>query len=337
MSHGFIRSLLFIVLLAPALRAEQGPPASDKSSQGKVGHLNHVEFDVEKKVVRVECEALAVNAPLEFFCCVRGTNEHESVLRTEAKPSDIQIGLLAIGLKPGSPIRYNQAAQTWIPPQGPPLHITVEFQKDGKTVSYPGYRWLRNLKTKQEPKAFTWVYAGSRVMPDGKFAADVTGYAVSIVNFDLTMIDIPELASSSNETLEWERNADLMPKLGTKVWMILEPAGKVAAMPAGKDAVEEQKPPAAGDVKGSSDANPLSPVKIDEQRVKDLRELWERKVSPNAAALKQAAEAHYEVISALRREQQRLVEESDRIQRTIDQLEKEYQDLTTPHPKGGGS
>ena len=49
-------------------------------------------------------------------------------------------------------------------------------------------------------------------MPDGKYAADLTGSVVSIVNFDLTMIDVPELASNANETLEWEFNPDVCPK-----------------------------------------------------------------------------------------------------------------------------
>ena len=113
----------------------------------------------------------------------------------------------------------------------------MEFQQDGKTVSYPAYRWLRDIKTKKEPKAFSWVFTGSRVMNNQQFAADVTGYVMSIVNFDLTLIDIPDLASSANETLEWERNDTLMPKAMTKVWLVIEPAGQV-------DAAPEQKKPA---------------------------------------------------------------------------------------------
>jgi hypothetical protein len=35
----------------------------------------------------------------------------------------------------------------------------------------------------------------------------------------------------------------------------------------------------------------------------------------------------------MRREQQRLIDEADRIQRSIDELEKEYQDMTTPRPE----
>src|SRR2546423_9566969 len=83
------------------------PPKQADAPREKIGHLKHVEFIPSKKQVRVECESLSVNAPLEFYCCLRGTNEHESVLRTDAKPSDIFTGLLAIGLKPGIPVTYD--------------------------------------------------------------------------------------------------------------------------------------------------------------------------------------------------------------------------------------
>lgn len=119
--------------------------------------------------------------------------------------------MLAVGLKPGQPMTFLDATKKWLPPQGPPLQLTVTFEKDGQAVSYPAYRWLRDIKTKKEPKAFTWIFAGSRVTPEGRYGADDTGYVVTLVNFDYAMIDIPDLVSSSNDLLEFERNADLMP------------------------------------------------------------------------------------------------------------------------------
>ncbi|HWE03136.1 MAG TPA: YdjY domain-containing protein [Tepidisphaeraceae bacterium] len=344
-------------------------------ADAKKGKLPHVEFDPRTHQVRVECEALNVDAPLEFFCCEAGTNEHESVLRTSAKPSDIHIGLLAIGLKPGKPITYSEATNKWTPPQGPPLHLSVEYEKDGKTVTYPANRWLLNVKTHKSPPAFTWVFTGSRTMPDGKFAADVTGYVVSICNFDLSLIDVPELVSSANETLEWQRNAELMPKTGTKVWMIIEPVGvnipNDPAPPAPKSETPTPKsqapawdtgvqlasftaaparraqcaepatptpatpvPATAPPATGPAD-HPLSDVHLDQKEVDNLEKYWQQKVSPHVAALREAAQAHYKVIAELRREQQRLIDEADRIQRAIDKLEKEYQDMTTPRPEEG--
>jgi hypothetical protein len=67
-----------------------------------------------------------------------------------------------------------------------------------------------------------------------------------------------------------------------------------------------------------------------EQATRKLRERWQASVAPHAEALRDAAKTHNEVIAGLRKEQQRLIDEADRIQRVIDELEKKYQDLTTP-------
>src|SRR5205823_8534726 len=116
---------------------------------------------------------------------------------------------------------------------------------------------------------------------------------------------------------------------GTPVTMIIEPAGKVespSTQPA-EDAPTTQRssvPARAGS---------LSDVTIDQEKVDRLVQLWTQKVAPHDAALREAAQAQYETITQLRREQQRLIDEADRIQRTIDELEKKYQDITTPRPE----
>jgi hypothetical protein len=339
----FQRALVssFVALLAISVgsRAADAPQAAAKP---KIGKLPYVTFDPAAKQVRVEAEALAVEAPLEFFCVLNGTSEHESVVRSPAKPSDIHTGLLAIGLKPGHPVSFSETLKKWSPPQGPPLQITVEWDtKDGKHQSVPAYRLMRDVKTKKTMQPLTWVFAGSRQMEDGTYAADTTGYTISVVNFDLTLIDIPQLASNANETLEWERNPELAPPIGTKVTLVIEPAGNKAggapapaasggAAPPAKEASAAPSPQASA----PAPANGISDVQLDEQRVKQLRDYWLKAVRPHSNALREAAQAHYDVISALRREQQRLIDEADRLQRAIDELEKEYQDLTTPHPAG---
>ena len=338
-----------------AAAAPANPPAAPAAPAtapaANVGRLPHVEIDRDKRQVRVECEALAVNAPLEFFVCMAGTSEHEAVLRSAAKPSHIHTGLLMLGLKPGQPVTFLEATKKWLPPQGPPLHITLEYQRDGRTVSYPAYRWIRDIKTKKEPKAFTWIFAGSRVTPDGRYGADDTGYTATLVNFDYALIDVPDLASNSNETLEWERNAELMPPKGTKVWMVIEPvgnpigggapavgvpAGGVApATPAAPGTPTPALPPFPGATQPAGGKAPagLSDVQIDEQKVQAMVDYHQKVMAPREQVLREATESHYKVIAELRKEQQRLITEADRIQRAIDQLEKNWNDAVTPRPE----
>src|SRR5688572_27674787 len=208
------------------------PPAISKTTtttttQASVGRFPFLEVDARARQVRVECEALNVENPLEFFLCLAGTVEHEAVLRSKVRPSHLHAALLMLGLEPGEPVRFSESAKKWLPPHGPPLQISVQFEKDGQSVTLPAYRLMRDVKTKREMPVMTWIFAGSRMMPGDVYAADKTGYVVSVVNFDFTVIDIPELASNANETLHWQTNLDVMPPKGAKVTMIIEPAGKV--------------------------------------------------------------------------------------------------------------
>ncbi|MGD0464226.1 MAG: YdjY domain-containing protein [Tepidisphaeraceae bacterium] len=234
----FLRCLLAVTLSLLAIlveaRADDAEPApttqpSTPPAPESIGRLRHVLIDLKNKQIRVNCEALHAHMPLEFFCVERGGQEHETVLRTDARPSVIHFALLAMGLKPGEPAHLAQADRTWFPPTGPPLKISCEFSLNGKTVLVPANRMMRSVKTKQEMPPMSWVFDGSRILPDGRYAADLTGYVVSIVNFDMTMIDVPELASNANETLEWEYNPDLVPPPGAPVTMIIEPGGSDAA------------------------------------------------------------------------------------------------------------
>jgi hypothetical protein len=202
---------------------------------GSTDKLPHIHVDLAAKKIAIDCEALNPKIPLEFFCVTDGGNEHESVLRTPAKPSDIHFALLMLGLTPGSPATFDPAKRLWLPPHGPPLHIRCQYSFRGKQMDVPANEMMRSVKTKKEMPKTVWVFDGSRVMPDGLYAADMTGYVVSICNFDLTMIDVPALVSNSNDTLEWEFNPDLVPPKATPVTMIIEPAplSELTTQPAG--------------------------------------------------------------------------------------------------------
>ena len=106
------------------------PPPATQPADGK---LPHIQVDVKNKQVRVECESCSENMDvgLEFFCVSTGTNEYESVLHSKAKASQIHLALLMIGLEPGEPVKYSEAAKKWMPPHGPPLQITCEWKKGG--------------------------------------------------------------------------------------------------------------------------------------------------------------------------------------------------------------
>jgi hypothetical protein len=406
--------LLVLVGCCPFALADEKKPAPAVTGVPADGKLPHIQVDVKAKQVRVECNSCNVHQDvgLEFFCCEQGTNEYESVLSSRAKGSHLHLALLMVGLEPGEPVKWSESAKKWLPPHGPPLTIMCEWKKEnGELARVPAYRLMVSRKTKKEAQPITWIFTGSKVMEDGKYAADAVGYLVSVLNNELTVIDISELASRDLESREWDRNSDLLPPVGTTIWMVIEPAGKrdrgtapattqgggagekVDAAVTGKDvgatlvevdsagqvkfegmkvtaerlgealanrrlgapvrlvadpkAPQEQVKKVVAAIQGAhvelladpsiaATGNGITDVSIDEAKIKALRELWERKVAPHDKALREAAQAHYEVIEQMRREQQRLIDEADRIQRAIDELQKQYQEMTTPRPEAVG-
>src|SRR5947209_3510920 len=159
--------LCFLVPLLLTATIIQATPTT-----APVGKLPHIEVDVQQKQVRVECEAVRADYPLEFLAVVRNGNEYESIVRSDAKPSDVHLALLMLGLKPGEPVRYSESTKTWLPPSGPPIVIWFEYDKDGKHERVPATRWMRDVHSKREPPAFSWVFTGSKTMSDGTYAAD---------------------------------------------------------------------------------------------------------------------------------------------------------------------
>jgi hypothetical protein len=228
------------------------PPATQLATQpadaSLAALLPHIHVDLKHKRVSVDCQSLAVDKPLEFFCVTDGGNEYESVLRTPARPSNIHFALLMLGLKPGAPATFVPSKRVWLPPHGAPLRIFCRFVLHGKTIQVPAYRMMRSMTTKKEMPPTVWVFDGSRIMPNGVYAADMAGYVVSICNFDLTMIDVPALVSNSNETLQWEYNPALTPPRGAPVTLIIEPApaNSVTTQPTGVPADQFNPGPGLG-------------------------------------------------------------------------------------------
>src|SRR5690348_200783 len=166
MRHALVLGLLVFTISANA----QTVP----TTAAGVGKLPFIEVDRAKKQLRVECESLHIEGPLEFFCCVKNTNDYESVIASRVRPSHLHLGLLALGLTPGSTVRFDEQKQKWDPPHGPPLHISVEFEKDGKMVRLPATKLMRDMKTKKSMPEFTWIFSGSRVTADKRYAGDAT-------------------------------------------------------------------------------------------------------------------------------------------------------------------
>ena len=67
-------------------------------------------------------------------------------------------------------------------------------------------------------------------------------------------------------------------------------------------------------------------------RLAELRARWEAQVLPQEAALREAAQVHYETMQAYQEEINRLLDEAEQLRRQMEQLQDRYDALTTPRP-----
>ena len=316
-----------IGLLLACATIARAQPATTRGA--RLVEFPNVVVDLDARQVRVACESLALaDAPLEFLCVTKGGPEHESVLRTSAKPSHVHAGLLMLGLEPGVPATYRAATNDWRAPFGPPVRISCEWtDANGARVRVPAERTLAGTAQNQDARP-TWIFAGSHVRPaDGAYLADLTGYVVTLVNFEHALIDVPRVTSSRNETLEWRTDLAVVPPRGTTVTMVLDAAPAAATT---TQATTSPATPAIATPATQPDA--ASDADAVDREIAAYRDRWRASVAPHEAALRAAARAHADVIGALRRRQQALVDEADHLQRLIDDLDREFGELATPRP-----
>lgn len=188
----------------------------------RLSPTDEVWIDAKKQQVIVGGQICFRKGLLEMFACPKGTKEHESVIAVNSKAYLVHTGLLAIGAKPGTPVRYQPeyAAAT-----GMPIQVEVEWRTpEGKTVRRKAQEMVRHVKTRK-PLQEDWIFAGSGFWEDEvsgkKFYQAEGGELICVSNFSTAMLDLPVESSQANSDLLFEALTDNIPELGTDVRLVL--------------------------------------------------------------------------------------------------------------------
>ena len=120
-------------------------PAKDSKKSKEPVPLNKqgtVLLDVDGKRVLLKTKVCLREGVLEMFCCLKQTKEHESILSIDSEAYVIHTGLLALGAKTGSPVKFQPE---YTPPKGTRIRIFCQWtDKDGKKHREPAEKWVRN-------------------------------------------------------------------------------------------------------------------------------------------------------------------------------------------------
>jgi hypothetical protein len=145
---GFLAATLLLAQTRPAAQAND-PVAdalkSDPKPAGELIPLNKGEtvlLDAKGKKLLLKSEVVLREGLLELLVCLKRTKEHESILSVDAPAQIIHAGLLALGAKQGSPVRWQPEFQA---ATGQPIDIFFTWtDEDGKLHRDPGQSWVRH-------------------------------------------------------------------------------------------------------------------------------------------------------------------------------------------------
>ena len=157
---------------------------------------------------------------LEMFITAPDSREHESLVVSNIKASNLHAGLLAAGFESGAPITRNELNEV-VPAHGNPLIITVAIQDDSPCF-VPITDWVMHVDTEEElihsEKWDGFVFAGSAFTKRG-YEADGTGTLVSLTSFGDEVIAPAWTISHLAEIDEpvWIANRDRVPERNTQV------------------------------------------------------------------------------------------------------------------------
>ena len=120
-------------------------PAKDSKKSKEPVSLNKqgtVLLDVEGKRLLLKTKVCLREGVLEMFCCLKQTKEHESILSLDSEAYVVHTGLLALGAKTGSPVKFQPE---YSPAKGTRIRIFCQWtDKDGKPHREPAEKWVRN-------------------------------------------------------------------------------------------------------------------------------------------------------------------------------------------------
>lgn len=167
---------------------------------------------------------------LEVVLCPFDTKEHEALVATKARPSNIHAALLLLGLEPGKPGSWSFDEKTRtlkeIPPEGPELGVTLVWtDEQGESVEMPAAQLVERVPgggtLETGGRETGWVFAGSTErerLGQTHYAADAEGTAVGLTTFGTETVAWRSVYSPEDAVSrpQWAASAKL-PARNTKV------------------------------------------------------------------------------------------------------------------------
>ena len=224
---------LLLAVVAVATRADE-PSAPVAPTNPPVRFLGGGVFEIGglrlNKNERTVSFAASVNARIQTveYAVVHQTGKtHESIFRTEARPLDLQVALLLLGLKGAMTNAFGVDGKGV--PVGEKMWIEVGWTNQGARVRCPMEDLVFNRESKTAMARGEWIYNGSN-FSEGSFTAQRDGSIVSLHSDPDALVNNSRPGRENDDL--YEPFTTKLPPVGTPVEIIFQLAPPKTTLPA---------------------------------------------------------------------------------------------------------
>jgi hypothetical protein len=154
---------------------------------------------------------------IEYLIVTTFGKTHESLLRTEVAPYQIQVALLLLGARGAGTNDFPENHARPLP--GDKVGIELSWKVDGNTKLRRAEECVRNRQTQSPASTGPWIYNGSR-MVEGVFIAQELGSIVSLIEDTDALINNPRPGRDNDEI--WEIKSEGLPPLNSPVQVTIK-------------------------------------------------------------------------------------------------------------------
>ena len=212
---------------APRPGAPSAPPAakpeivrlSDTRSR-----LGVIEFDSATREIVLPAEVNMVKGLLEYALVGEKGKLHESLLSTKARAFDLNVVLLLLNYAPDEAWFVPPAKPKPLAEAKPSAQVEVSLRwkspEGGTEKSARLDEWITDLRTKKPASPTPWVYTGSHLNEEGRFAAEVDGSLIALYHDARALMNSPREGADNDE--QWTPAKEVPPR-GTPVTVVIKP------------------------------------------------------------------------------------------------------------------
>lgn len=193
--------------------------------------IGRVQFDQQQRTVTLPATVCERTQVVEYALVTTKGKTYESLLATEAKPVEVHLAFLLLGVSP-VPLLGNQSQPDPVPDTNT-LQIEIAWNVNGRTNQVPLAKLVRvtngNPDDPGHPMTLQkWLYNGSQFDQWG-FAAQREGSLVALIRDPAALVNNPG-ADRDNDLVHLPNTA-ILPAKGTPVSVVLRLPGGISLPP----------------------------------------------------------------------------------------------------------